>query len=465
MPTPASWLELLERRLDPQVEAVQTYSDYYDGRHKLRFVTAKWWEAFGAMFGSGIADNWCQIVVDAAVERLVVEGFRFGGQDADTDAWAIWQANNLDADAKMAHREAVKTGRAYALVAPPQSDGDAPLITVEHPAQMTVMHAAGNRRERVAALKRWVDDDGFVYATVYLPTEIIKWQSVETVDKMRSPMIQWRRRPGNPGGANPFRVVPVVPIYNRPSMLGGGQSDLDPAIPLQDAIDKTLADMLVASEFGAFPQRVLTGIEIPKDPATGRPARGYELEASMSRLWTFGNENVKATEFSAADLSNYVSPLEMMIHHLAAQTRTPPHYLLGSMINASGDALKAAEAGLVSKVRDKQVDFSDSWEEVMRLAFSITGKADRARATDAETIWADPERRTDAEITDAAVKKMALGVPLEVLWEDLGYTPQQIDRMKTLPPPPAAIVPSPPGDTTAQSAQSSSDAQANGATS
>lgn len=438
MPTPATWLELLERRLDPQALAVQRYSDYYDGRHKLSFVTAKWWETFGTMFGDSLADNWCQIVVDAAVERLVVEGFRFGaGEDADKDAWAIWQANFLDADSKMAHREAVKTGRAYALVAPPPNDGEPPLITVEHPAQMVVMHAAGNRRERAAALKRWVDDDGFAYATVYLPEQIVKWRSAETLDRMRGTTIQWTRRPDDPGGANPLGVVPVVPIYNRPSMLGGGQSDLDPAMPLQDAIDKTLADMLIASEFGAFPQRVIAGIEVPKDPTTGRPMRGFELDASMSRLWTFGNENVKASEFSAADLSNYVAPLEMMIHHLAAQTRTPPHYLLGSMINASGDALKAAEAGLVSKVRDKQVDFSDAWEEVMRLAFKLVGRAERARATDAETIWADPERKTEAEVTDAAVKKMALGVPLEVLWEDLGYTPQQIDRMKTLPTPPS----------------------------
>jgi hypothetical protein len=168
----------------------------------------------------------------------------------------------------------------------------------------------------------------------------------------------------------------MVPIYNRPSLLTGGQSDLDPAIPLQDAINKTLADMLIASEFGAFPQRVLTGIEVPKDPTTGEPIKGFELQAAMSRVWTFGSNEVKATEFSPADLGNYVEPIQMMIHHLAAQTRTPPHYLLGDMINASGDALQAAEAGLVAKVRDKQVDFSDSWEEVIRLAFSLKGNAD-----------------------------------------------------------------------------------------
>lgn len=436
----------MEARLDDQARRVGVYTDYYDGRHRLTYVTQKWNEAFGRMFGT-LADNWCQIVVDAAAERLAVEGFRFGSDDqADGEAWAIWQANALDADANMAHREAIKTGRAYALVAPPQRDSDVPFITVEHPSQVTVAHAPGNRRLRLAALKKWLDDDGYAYATLYLPDQLHKWRSQEKVKQHgASTRIQWVRRGDDPGGANPLGVVPMVPIYNRPSMLGGGQSDLEPAIPLQDGINKTLADMLVASEFGAFPQRVLTGLELPAtDPTTGKST---ELKASASRVWTFGNPDIKVSELSAADLSNYVAPIQMMIHHLAAQTRTPPHYLLGEIVNASGDALKAAEAGLVAKVRDKQVDFSDSWEEVMRLAFSLLGSAGRARATDAETIWRDPENRTDAEKTDAALKQRQLGVPLEMIWEQLGYSPQQIERMKAqagLPDRP------PPGATTAQ---------------
>ena len=42
---------------------------YYDGEHPLQFATAKFREAFGNLF-SAFADNWCEIVVDAPVERL-----------------------------------------------------------------------------------------------------------------------------------------------------------------------------------------------------------------------------------------------------------------------------------------------------------------------------------------------------------------------------------------------------------
>lgn len=46
----------------------------------------------------------------------------------------------------------------------------------------------------------------------------------------------------------------------------------------------------------------------------------------------------------------------------------------------------------------------------------------------AETIWTDPESRSEAEHTDSLLKKMSLGVPVRQLWEDAGYSQTQIDR-------------------------------------
>ncbi len=46
-------------------------------------------------------------------------------------------------------------------------------------------------------------------------------------------------------------------------------------------------------------------------------------------------------------------------------------------------------------------------------------------------MWADPESRSDAEMADAATKKMTVGVPWRQLMEDLDYTPVQIARMRT----------------------------------
>ena len=93
----------------------------------------------------------------------------------------------------------------------------------------------------------------------------------------------------------------------------------------------------------------------------------------------------------------------------------------------------------------------------MRLAFLSRGDLIRGRAFDAQTLWRDPENRSMGEVVDAQVKLRTIGVPLEILWERAGFTPQEVERMKRLaglpdrPPAGAttANVPSPNGDSAA----------------
>jgi hypothetical protein len=423
--TPREWLDHLNYALDQRWAELSVYDAYYEGDHQLSYVTRKFREAYGSLFRA-LTDNWMPLVVNASVERLRVQGFRFGQQDADDDAWAIWQQNGLDGESNMVHTEAVKLGWAYWMVQP---NGDTPRITAEHPSQVIVQTAPGDRRNRLAALKKWRDGD-FIYANVYLPDRVVKYRTTSRQYQIEVPEKKWSTV-GAEG--NPLGLVPVVPVPNNPSMLTGGRSDLaGGAVRIQDAINKLFADMLIGSEYQSYPQRVLLGVDVPRGE-TGEPIRNAELKASQSRLWMFPNADAKAFEFSAADLNNFRAAIDGLIRDLTAQTRTPPHYVAGQIVNASGDALKAAETGLVSKVRDKMDPFGEAHEETMRLAFrSIDRNDPRADAFDAETIWADPESRSQAELADALVKLSAIGVPQEVLWEKYGFSPQEIDRMKAM---------------------------------
>jgi hypothetical protein len=426
--TPEAWRDFLLPLLDVRRDEAEVYEAYYDGRHPLQFATSKFREAFGYLF-SAFADNWCQIVVDAAVERLRVVGFRVTG-DVNDAAWELWQANALDVESVVAHTEAGKNGRAFLLVDP--NDGE-PLITVEHASQVYVAQDPANRRNRLAAIKRWLGDDGYQYLTLYLPDLVLKYESADAIDSPRARLgeLEWVPRSGEPAEVrNPLGVVPVIPLENKPGILGVAHSDLEPAIPLQNAINKLCTDMIVTSEYGAFPQRVVTGVEVPKDPETGQPLASAEMKAAMSRLWTFKPPDARVTELPAADLTNFVNAVEMFVTHLAAQTRTPPHYLLAKLVNMSGDALSVAEAGLVSKCRSKTLFFSDPWEEAIALALTSTGTD--VEASDCEAIWANPERIAQGQLVDAAVKKKAIGIPLPVIWLELGYTPEQIAEMEKI---------------------------------
>ena len=85
----------------------------------------------------------------------------------------------------------------------------------------------------------------------------------------------------------------------------------------------------------------------------------------------------------------------------------------------------------MAKVADSMLNKGESWEEVFRLNFLFRGDP-RASDLSSEIIWKDPESRTEAVHTDALVKQQSLGIPDEILWEGLGYSPQQIARIKRL---------------------------------
>lgn len=467
--SPAWWLERLGGQLDRRVPTLTKLNDYYEGRHPLLFASEKFREAFGGMFAP-LADNWCQVVVDAVEERLNVEGFRFPADgalgEADEDAWRIWQENGLDAESQIAHTEALVCDESYAMVWVGE-EPDTPQITIEHGTQMVVARDPANRRRILAALKRWVDEDEFIRANLYLPDQILKFRSKQAAVTVQSDQLRTGTlgtdfasttllSPGLGGDGtltailnagpdqfvefsihdelqhedNPWNVVPVVPISNRPRLLLPAQSELRSVIPLQDAANKLLADMLLSSEYGAFRQRWVTGLDIPVDPQTQEPLEPFK--AAVDRLFISENPETRFGDFPQTDLTNFVQAIEMVVQHVASQSRTPPHYFYLAGQFPSGESIKAAETGLVAKARRKMRHFGEAWENTMRLAFRIAGDEAKANAASAETIWGDPESRTESEHIDALTKKATIGVPQQQLWEDAGYSPQQIERFRDM---------------------------------
>ena len=441
----------LDAELTRRDPLLRFYDSYYRGEHRLAFASEKFRSAFGRLFAHGWADNWSQLVVDAVEERLNIEGFRLAeGEQADKDAWRIWQANDLDAESQMLHTDTLIGGRGFVSVWA-SDDPETPDVCVEHATQMVVSYRAGTR-QRTAALKRILGEDGHVWATLFLPDEVWRFRQRErvstlglTVDAPGSLAHMWRpsQLPAEVGSVqaqawellddgmpnpvpNPLGEVPVVELRNRPRIVADPESEIATIVPIQDAVNKLVADMLVAAEFAAFRQRWVTGMEIPTDPVSGQPVEPFK--AAVDRLWVHEDPQTRFGEFSATDLTNFVGAVEMLIQHIASQTRTPPHYfyLRGSF--PSGESLRAAETGLVAKCRRRMTPWSEAWEQVMRLAGRAAGNAGLANAVDMETIWADPESRTESEHTDAVLKMSSMGVPKRGLWELLGFSPQQIER-------------------------------------
>jgi hypothetical protein len=411
-----------QRKLEAQSQRARVYQEYYEGEQGIiALLDTEERQTFRTFLGEAGA-NWCELVVNAVAERLQVVGFRFADEEASEAAWTIWQASQMDADSELVQTDALVTGSSFLLVQPDEDNPTGVSITPESPHEACVLYEPGNRRKRRAGYKRFTDDFGHTYTDVLiLPDQIVTWFPNDS-----SPLVQ----------RNPAGTVGLIELVPQPRTLWHPRSELTAAVPIQDRINTTLFNRMVAIDYGAFRQIWATGIKIARDVIKTdgggeavKVTRPFDVGAN--RLLTNENQDGRFGSFPESTLKGYLDSVEQDVNMLAAITQTPPHYLLGRMINLSADAIKAAEAGLVSKVRRRSLHLGEGYEEASRLSLQLVGNPAAADIS-AEVVWADFETRSEGQRVDALVKMATLGVPRSVLWEKWGATPQEIDRWEAL---------------------------------
>ena len=430
--SPEWWLARLYKQLVDRREMVDFFSDYYSGEHPLPWLAPQARDEFRRILRM-TRSNYMGLVCDATAERLAVEGFRFGDDaNADKDTWRLWQANNLDSDSDMAWLEALISGVSYFHVAPNSKDQGTPHIWVEHASQMIVEHVPGtNRRKRAAGLKVWDDDwTGEIHAVLQLPGFIYKYkaQRPKSGNMPKNPAWVEREVAGEkPNGerVNPLGTVSMIEVANNPRLLTGGVSELWDLTDIQDRINKTIADRLMTQDYGAFPQKWAKAW--PDEDEDGNP---NTIDVGRNRMVT---TDVKETEFGqwdSAPLDPYSAAKREDVKDIASRSRTPAQYLLGELNNVNGSTLQASESGLVSKVKQRMRPFGEAAEETMRIARRAAGLEGDGDAR-METLWSDPQYRTEGERTDAIVKRLQTRIAsLRQAREDYGYSASEIERLE-----------------------------------
>ncbi len=424
------WLRRLYAQLQKQRVTFDLFDAYYRGEPaSLPWLPEQARTEFARLLQL-TKSNYMGLVVDSMVERMIVEGFRIGDQpDADAKTWDIWQANRLDSGFDQVLLESAIGGSAFLLVAPNPDRPQLPLVTPEHPSQATVAYEPGTgQRVRAAALKAWLDDwTGQLMATLYLPDAIYKFQAPARNGEVGDrPNWAPREVRGESWPArNPLGEVSLVEVPNNPRLLGGGVSEIADVVSVQDRIGKTLADRLMTQDFGAFPQK--WAVAFPAEDSDGVENR---VDVGRNRMVVSDVAETKFGQWDAAPLDPYSAAKREDIKDIASRTRTPAQYLLGEMSNVNGETLKASESGLVSKVRQRSRTTGQAAEDAVALARRAAGLAGPAETI--ETIWRNPEFRTEGELVDALVKMGTLGVPREALWERWGASQVEIARWRTL---------------------------------
>jgi Phage portal protein, SPP1 Gp6-like len=362
--------------------------------------------------------NVMEIVVESLSQSLFVEGFRSKDTNDNADVWAAWQANRMDARQSGIHRAAVAYGAAYTVVLP----GDtAPVIRGLSPRNLTARYGddpdwpddALERRSQTdyrlydaSAVYELKYDGRFTLVTISEHglgvTPVVRYLEADDLDREDDAPDQL-----------------IFATRNGVRRLNAGQ--VAPLMSIQDQIDETTFELLVAQHYASFRQRYILGWT-PKSEEEG-------LKASATRVWAFEDKDVKAGEFSQTDTSTFLDNRQSSIRHAATLSQTPVHELIGEMVNLSAEALAAAEAGRDRKVADRQTLIGESHEQTFELVGKIISKP---IPDDAQVVWRETSARSFAAVVDALGKlATSLGVPPEELWERVpGVTQADVERWK-----------------------------------
>jgi hypothetical protein len=435
--TPEWWLARLYKQLMERQEALKFFDDYYCGAHPLPWLAPQAREEFRRILKM-TRSNYMGLVCDSTAERMQVIDFRVGEQsEGDKDSRRIWQKNNMDFYSDQAILESIITGTSYLSLGPNAKDPANPFIWAEHPSQVVVEYAPGsNRRDKAAGVKVWIDDwTGKINATLHLapgsgrPRALIfKYQAAKPANTATPP--QWERREvkGEKWPAvNPLGKVPFYELPNNPRLLTGGRSEIEDVTDIQDRINKTLADRLITQDYGAFPQKWATAWPDEDDEGNPQP----KIDVGRDRMVTSSVQETQFGQWAAAPLDPYSAAKREDVKDIASRTRTPAQYLLGELTNVNGETLKAAESGLISKVRQRIRGVDDGFEDCMIDARQLAGLPVLGNE-DIEVMWRNPEYRTEGELTSALVQMGSLHVPHQILWEKWGATPPEVERWEAL---------------------------------
>ncbi|MFQ1002537.1 phage portal protein [Modestobacter sp. SSW1-42] len=406
------------RAIDAEASDLDILDSYLAGNQPAAFLSAESRKALGDRFRA-LSVNFPRLACSSISERMRLEGFRTADPAVGENLFRIMKRNKMVDGASAAHFEALALGRAFVIVWAGRT-ADTPLVTVESARQVTVRvnPATG---EVMSGAKRWVLGDR-AYMTIFEPSRITRLVSKDTISAGQPMPTEWVVRETL---KNPLGVVPIVRFTNA-GRLGDvlGRSEATDILGLTDAVNKLVSDMLVTSEYYARPRRWATGLEVQEDE-DGEAINPFE--EGPARVWQSEDPETKFGQFDQAKLDGYADALATLTQSIGALSGLPPHYLgLHGDQPASADAIRSAEASLVSTARARMRTFGDAWAEVAQLILAVLTGADPA-TFEVEAIWGDPETRTPAQAADAAAKLRGIGVALSTVQGlTLGWTPEQI---------------------------------------
>jgi hypothetical protein len=415
-PDEVALLEQHHRLYDAQQPNDELMGRYFDGEQRIEQLGMAVPPQFRRFL---LIVNWPGMYVEAIESRQDVRALILPGQsEADPQLQDIWDANNLDSELSLFLQDRYVYGRAFFSVGANEEDPSTPLVHVESPREMTALVDVRLRRMTSAERFYGVDANGAgpTNATLYLPDVTIWLEKSSSTQK-------WAET-----GRDVHRLgrVPItMSLCRRRSGSWTGTSLMKRVADITDAAARALTNMQFASEAHGIPQRYALGVSqgdfVDKD---GAPIPAWE--AYFNAVWANKNADVKVGQFTASDLKNFETQLNLYGRLAGSVSGLPLRYFgLQTTNPPSADAIRAEEAQSVKFVerQNHQVGSVVGWTAGLALRFANGEWVDGSRIG---VEWHDPSTPTVAQREDALMKRKSQGVlSVQGYWDELGWSEQR----------------------------------------
>lgn len=487
LPDPQIWLDL-EEALESLHDALPGYEkaeSYYDGTVKEKFLN----KAVQALLTGSDTDfnvNLAGRVVDAVQDRMEIaavtaEPIDDGEEDDDSEdvtesdnsvagasgmlgveqpevpemseeekaldeaVSKIWRDNEMDIEAPEVHEKMLEYGDAYLFVGL-CDDEDEPEDKVDlffnSPKNVRILYEDENPRKKRLSIKRWEvgpKANKRIRLNLYYRDGTYKFISKGASDRSGAADFQVFVDDStdemgylpNDTGEIPFFHFRTARPYGRPEHLK--------AYGCQDALTKIITNMMSTSDFAAFPQRWAlqeTGTTTDDDldwdegdgGATADTKNPSDLQSQLisgpGRIWPL--RNMKAVgQFTAADVSQFLQPLDKFTGLMAAVTATPVSYFLvtlGAQATAvSGESQRKGESPFISKVNARQLSAEATWQDAVGYGLKLLGMEAEVKVR-----WAPTQIVSGKEGWEGVQAQQKAGVPVRQTLLEAGYTEAEV---------------------------------------
>jgi len=306
--------------------------------------------------------NYCRVVVNTAVDYILGGAVGIEADDPEAEAFLY----DVYENSYLLGEEMLK------LVTIMCKKGDAFLklyiedsqikVKVLRPEIVFPRYKTDDYGEMLYCAIKWFEEDEenprtkTGKAQVFYPDSIDYYELGESEETEFS---QWELYKSEP---NPLRFIPIIHVKNTVDDLEFGVSDLQVMTDLQDALNKTITDMLLCMDNQAFQRIVFWGAQSPK---------GKQLEMEPGTITEVPTTDGHLDVISASEISPFNAALKEIVHQIITVTSISKLYISEPEVShpSSGYALKVRAIPLERKCGKKITILINRFKELNRMIF------------------------------------------------------------------------------------------------